>query len=185
MVVGQDHRRRVVFQGGGEQLAHIHLGGIKAALVEHRAAEHPALPVQTGEQNGLLLPPDEAGQQKAPRLLGGSQAEILLLLAVIDPGELRQQLEEARRIFADALHLLQLLRRGVQNAGQTAEIVHQPVGQLVGILPRDGIKQQQLQNIVLVKAVQPFPQKALEQPLPVSVVQTHAGLPLSLSMEVL
>ena len=79
----------------------------------------------------------------------------------------------------DALHLLQILHRGVQHAGEGVVPLHQGVGDGVGVPPGDGVVQQQLQGLVVRKALQPRLQKPPAHLLPVSVVYAHGGPPLA------
>ena len=76
-------------------------------------------------------------------------------------------------VFAHALHLLQLLRRRLQDALQAAESLQQPVGRLVGVLPRNGVKQRQLQQLMVGQRVRAHLPVAFLCPLPVPVVQSH------------
>jgi hypothetical protein len=70
------------------------------------------------------------------------------------------QRRKTAALFPDALHLLQILRRGVDStAVQGAVPLQQPVGRLVGVPPGNGIEEQQLQRLVVGKAVQPAGEK--------------------------
>lgn len=51
------------------------------------------------------------------------------------------------------------------------------MGQLIGILPRNGEKQHQLQNLVLCEMFQIILEKPFYQPLSVSIVDAHDGIP--------
>ena len=75
--------------------------------------------------------------------------------------------------LTDAADVLELRRRGLQHSAEGAELLHQHVGQFVGILPGLCEKQQQLQHIHIVKVLQSVVQEALFHPLPVSVVDPH------------
>ena len=68
-----------------------------------------------------------------------------------EPGHQRQQ---DGRALPDALHLLQVLHRGVQHGGEGAVPLHQGVGDGVGVPPGDGVVQQQLQGLVVGEALQ-------------------------------
>ena len=77
------------------------------------------------------------------------------------------------RAVAHALYLRQLLRRSTQHVLQRAEFLQQPVGDLVGVPPGNGIIQRQLQHLVIGEAVQPMLAELFLLPRPVSVVQAH------------
>lgn len=94
----------------------------------------------------------------------------------LSPGDQGQQ---DGRALPDALHLLQILHRGVQHAGEGVVPLHQSVGDGVGVPPGDGVVQQQLQGLVVRKALQPRLQKPPAHLLPVSVVYAHGGPPLA------
>ena len=68
------------------------------------------------------------------------------------------------------ISMKQLLEAGVQDLGKAPEPVQQRVGNGVGILLGDGVKQQQLQRLHICKAVQSRLQEPRLQPLPVSFV---------------
>ena len=76
-------------------------------------------------------------------------------------------------VFAHTLHLLQFLRRSLQDALQAAEPLQQAVSRLVGVLPRNGVKQRQLQQLMVGQRVRAHLTVALLCPLPVPVVQSH------------
>ena len=82
----------------------------------------------------------------------------------------REQLEHGGRVLTHPLHLHQLLRQGVQHAGQGAEPVNELVGQRVYIPLGDGKKQYQLQHPVVGPALNPPGEKFLLHPPPVSGV---------------
>ena len=71
-------------------------------------------------------------------------------------------------MLLDPAHPGQLLRGSLQHLGQAAEMIQQPMGNGVGILPWNAVKQQKLQSLNVRKAVQPLLQKPLLQPVPVS-----------------
>ena len=84
------------------------------------------------------------------------------------------QTQQHGGVLAHAIHRHQLVRRGAQHPLHGAELPHQPVRRLVGILPRYGEKQQQLQQLMVVHSLGACRQIAPLAALPVSIVQAHA-----------
>ena len=72
--------------------------------------------------------------------------------------------------FAD---LRQLFQRRGEHRVQRAVMLHQAMGQFVGIPAGDGIKEQQFQRLVIGKGIQPAIQKAPAQFFAVSVMYAH------------
>ena len=90
--------------------------------------------------------------------------------------------EEGGGVLADALHLAQLVRGGVQHSGQGAEAFDELVGQAVHVALGQGVEQQQLQHPVTGPALNPPGQELRFHPLPVSAVVRHAVPLLFLSV---
>ena len=80
--------------------------------------------------------------------------------------------------LAHAVHARQLLRRGVEHALQRTEPFQQPVRRLVGVLPGDGVKQQQLQQLVVLQPLGAHRQIPALAALSMPVVQSHSTSPL-------
>ena len=76
----------------------------------------------------------------------------------------------------------QLPHRRLKDLLQRPEAVHQRVGKLVGVPARDGIKEQQLQQIDIVEIIKSVCKIPRFQSFPVSVVYTHYAYPLSNSI---
>ncbi len=71
-------------------------------------------------------------------------------------------------MIAHPFDLPQLLRLGVQHRGEGAEVVDEPVGQRVYISLGHGVKEHQLQQLVVVKDPLTVFGEALLQPGPVA-----------------
>ena len=122
--------------------------------------------------------PGEVLHQVSARLGGGVQDQILPVGVrqtglVAQPGH---QLQEDRGALPDAVHLLQVLHRRGQHTGEGPVAIHQGMGDGIGVPPGDGVVEQQLQRLVVRKAVQPAPQEPLPHLLPVPVVDAHGYL---------
>lgn len=123
-------------------------------------------------------PWDSIRQEVGPGLVHGGHD---LFLPSRPPGPVTDRPHEPqqhRRPLAHALHLFQLLLRGGQHPVQGPELVQKPVGGFVGIPAGDGIKQGQLQQLVVRHALRSMGQKLLALPLAVSIVQAHFLSPL-------
>lgn len=71
-------------------------------------------------------------------------------------------------IHADALHLGQLLRGGIEDTNEGAKLFNEAVSQDIGIPPGHRIKQQELQHIVGREAIQALREIALPQAIPMT-----------------
>ena len=91
---------------------------------------------------------------------------------MIAAGEGGDELEEDSGVLSHAWDLGEGLGQGVQHAGQGAEPVQQSVGQRIHISLRDGVAEQQLQELVVMEAVSVGEELGLE-PLAVAVVESH------------
>jgi hypothetical protein len=75
------------------------------------------------------------------------------------------QLELGDRRFADAGNLAQQLFRRVHRLGEGAEAGNERLGQRLGIAPRRGAEQDQLEQLVVGEGVWPRLAEALPEPL--------------------
>ena len=80
-------------------------------------------------------------------------------------------------IHADALHLGQLLRGGIEDTNEGAKLFNEAVSQDIGIPPGHRIKQQELQHIVGRKAIQALREIALPQAIPMTGMFIGHALP--------
>ena len=88
-----------------------------------------------------------------------------------------EQPKQRSGIFAHALHPAQLLLRGFQHPVEAAEAFQQCVSQRIDVSLGNGVKQHQLQRLMVGKAVQPFPAEPFPHPAAVPVVRSRHGLP--------
>ena len=185
---GQRHAAGVVMRqydgaGTGEkcvfhQAANIQIRRGDAALPQLFAGQKLALAVQAELVDYLVLLTCELLQQICPRPLGGVQHQFLS--GIRQSGlavELRRQLQQNGSALPDALHLFQILHRGIEDGGQGAVPLHQGVGDGIRISPGDGIIQQQFQGLVIRESVQAAFQKSLPHLLSVSVMDAHRAFP--------
>ena len=98
---------------------------------------------------------------------------------IIAAGDIGDKMQMDGGVHADALHLCQLLRAGIENTDKRAELFDQTMGQHVGIPPGNGIKKQKLQNIMWSKAVQTLREVTLPQAVTVTgMFIGHTAVPL-------
>ena len=178
MVVREYHRAGAAFERVFHDDAHVEIDRVHAAVRYFEALQQLALGVEAGLVQMLVAHAEEqvdevrAGGLPAvqnDRLLGGGHA-----------GAAHQREDEAqqrRGVLADALHLLQLLRRREEHAVEGAEALYQPVGDGVGVHAGDGVEQQQLQRLMVGEGVQPVRAKLLLFAGAVPVVQRHTASP--------
>ena len=177
MVVGQHHGAGISQQGVFHHLPHGKRRAVRAALRQLFAAEQLSLGVKA-RLIQRLLPLVSQQFQKEPSALVHA-VEDLFPAAAARRALLhrRKQRQKQRRALADALHPGQFLRAGTEHVLQRAEFLQQPVGCLVGVPAGYGVIQQQLQHLVVGKAVQPVLTELLLLPCPVAVVQAHSTPP--------
>ena len=96
----------------------------------------------------------------------------------VSPRKRIDQEQQRRGAVADAGDGLELLERCVQNGGNGAEVLQELPGQGIGVTPGQGIKEQQLQHLVVLQRVQAVVQESLLEPLPMAVVFSHGGFSL-------
>ena len=117
-------------------------------------------------------------QEIFSRLVGG--VEDGLLGGVGNGGlavDLGDHVDEDGGALSDALHLLQVLHRGVEDRGEGAVALHQSVSDGIGVPPGDGVIEQQLQGLVGRKALQAAGEEPLTHFLSVTVVNAHGTPP--------
>ena len=140
-----------------------------------------------GNQIGQLVPlAEEIGLQQFLELPHIDDLSVEAgILAQVAGGGGGDELEQDGGVGADALDLQQLFIGGMEHPGERTEMIHQPVGQRVDIPLGNGIKQQQLQHLVVGQAVEPTLQKFCLGPLAVAGMDTasspfrHALTPFS------
>ena len=73
-------------------------------------------------------------------------------------------------MFLDAADAHQFLHRRIQHLGKASKMFQESVGNGVGILPGNAVKQQQLQGLYVRKAIHSLLQKPILQALPMAAV---------------
>ena len=155
MVVGQDQAAGTLLEGDFQNAADVDADGVYHSSGKLLAADDPLLTVKAQEQ-GLLIPLiKEVGHEIIPGI--GSGGEIAKLRCPIHRAflyDLRDQAQQQRGGGTDASYLKKLLFAGVKNLLERAEAFEESVGDGIGIPPRNGKLQQQLQRTDSVKAGQ-------------------------------
>ena len=153
MVVGQEHAAGPGQQGVFHRLPQAQHRHVRLPLGQHPAGQDLSLAVHA-QLIQLLRPLSvQQPQEIGPGLVHGGHD---LLLPARPPGPVPHgayQPQQHRRVLPHALHLLQLLLRGGQHPVQGAELLQQPVGGLVGVPAGDGVKQGQLQQLMVGHAL--------------------------------
>ena len=172
MVVCKHHLRGIVAQrllhgDAAGELRRVHAAGEHA-----RGVEQPVAVVQREQHDRFVLFTDEPRHHAPPDVLGRVQQRPdvvkILDVAVRDLAAQRDQRGHVRR---DPRLVDQVGIVGIQHLVQLAEALLQPVAKIVRIAVRQGIKQQQLQHLVLGEAVKAVAQKPLFHPLTVTGMQ--------------
>ena len=88
-----------------------------------------------------------------------------------------KQMKQHGGVLAYALHPAQFLLRGFQHPVEAAKTLQQCVSQRIDVSLGNGVKQHQLQRLMVGKAVQPFPAEPFPHPAAVPVVRSRHGLP--------
>ena len=101
----------------------------------------------------------------------GVQGQILPGTEPVLPGKLCNQHQQHSAAFPHALYIPQCVIVRIQHIRQGAEPLQQPVGNLVGIDPGQGVEQCQLQHFMLLEALQSLLQEFCPHPVPVAGVQ--------------
>ena len=183
MVVSQNQAGGICPDGQSGNLPQIDLGSVDTALMHQLYRQTFAFGVQQEDIDQFLMTAHKPRQQKLLRVLVAADVGPLLPVGIIDPCDTGDQLEEGCGILTDPFDLQQPLIGGFAHAAQAAEPVNEPMGQLVGVLPGNAVKQQQFQDLMGFKALKPFCQKPRRQAFSVSVMDAHPALPF-LSTEV-
>ena len=76
-------------------------------------------------------------------------------------------------MLAHALDGHELLRRGLQHMAQVPEMLQQPVGDGIRVIPGIGEEQQQLQGMKLLEMIQSLVQEPIFHPPSVFCVHIH------------
>ena len=175
MVVRQKDGVGSGVEGVLHHLTHLHGRGRHAASADAAAGEQLALPVKADLIEKLLLLPRQQLHEVGSGAIRGVEYLLGQRRAAGAERHVAGEAEEQGSVFAHALHGGQLLWGGVEHVLEGAEMLQKAVRRLVGVLPGDGVKQQQLQELVVVHALGSQRQKAAFHPLAVPIVQTHAS----------
>lgn len=121
-----------------------------------------------------------AQQLRKIRAAGIHRIQYLLLFSLRrTPAEHLHHPQQQRRLLSHATHTGQLLHRGRQYAPQRPKLLQQPVGQLIGVPPGDGIIQQHLQQLMVRQAPFAVFQQLFLHSRPVSLMYAvHGARPL-------
>ncbi len=174
MVVCQQDAGGIVGQSPCHQVAHIDLSYVDAAFVHQLDAQAEAVGVHKGGIDHFFPPAQEPGLEQGAGRVGTARKGPLALPRAVYPAQIGHQLQQRSGVLPHAGYFQQTLIRGVHHALQTAKGVDQPMGQLVGVLPGNGVKQQQFQHLMGLEPLQPLGQKTADHPLAVTVMDAHA-----------
>ena len=169
MVVGQDHRHRLAGKGFLHQLSDRKVHRVHVALGDPGAPDDLAGGVQAENAHALVLTAPEHGDHIAAGVQGAADPGVLLCLLFLDlPGKLRQHRDQGGGGLGQTGLLHQPLGRCMEHGLQAAELIDQPFGDDLGVLPRNGVEQQHLQRLIILEAVEAFVQKASADALAVA-----------------
>ena len=153
MVVGQDDGGGVCRDGLFHHLFDRDGGGVHRALKQLGTAQHPAPVVQQQQVDLLVAAAQKSGHQISARLgAGGDGLAPVGAVGGVIAGTGGHQLEQAGGERAHPLHAAKGVVGGVQHPGKAAEALQQAMGDLIGVAPLMGEKQQQLQRVYRRKA---------------------------------
>lgn len=165
MVVEQDQSLGVHLQRPLHQVARIDRRAVDGALKENLGGEMAMLLVGEDRPETLHTASLQQQAQMRPDGLGpvengsaGQGGSEIAHLRLPDQGQ------KKRPSLPHTLNLPEFCGRGIEDAGQGAEHLQQPLGQRFHINARNGIGEQQLQHLIIMKALAAAPGKALPQP---------------------
>ena len=170
----QHHRSRIGTQRRFHDPSNGYTGGIHAALTDFFAAQDLTLSIQAEQKHSFIPSAVEKRHQIFSALFHGTQnPDIHRPLHLVIPPQRGGQTQQNRGIAANAGYFLQFFHRCLQHLGKTAEMFQKVMGYGVGILSWNRVKEQQFQHLHVAEMIQPFLEKALFQPLAVSVMLRH------------
>ena len=136
-----------------------HLGGAAAALIV--AADQPAAAVDVGNAERFRMQRSKARNEVRSDLIRVVQPDHAIphpdavgLIAAHACADERQIFGRAR---TDTLHLAQLIGRRLKDGMERAEMLHQSMGNRVGVPLPDGIIQQNLQQLMVRERIDTEP----------------------------
>ena len=92
------------------------------------------------------------------------------------PGGMAEKAEQQRRVLAHAFDLPQLFHGRFQHGMQGSEPVQQTMRQGIYVALGNGVKQHQLQHLVVCEALQPSGEEPFPHPLPVpGMLSSHTA----------
>ena len=184
---GQGHAAGVVMaqhHGGGAaaqgEVHHLALGQRRADAVaggEHLLPQQLALAVETQHIQLLLPLVAQHTQQIAAHLLRRVVDPLPLPLAAQAALHVGDEAQQRGGALPQAGDGTELLGGGGKHIFQRAEGGQQGMGQVVDVPAGDGVEQQQLQHLMVGKAVQPVAEILGPLAGPVAVVYTHGAPP--------
>ena len=144
MIVRQEDRRRPVTDGGFRDLTRLNQRVLHRAFAHQRRVQHPQLRVETDHIEYFLGAAGHQRNQILRRCFRGVQrrARVSDPVEKIATGYLGNQGEKGGRLRADAFDRGKVGRVRFQHGREAAESPHQPMGDGVGILTRNGLEQQ-------------------------------------------
>ena len=171
VIVRQHHTGTAQTNGTGSDPMGIQKHLLRGAIADDFAANQLEGLIQA-EQDDLFR--DDAGEPRFQIVAEFRQRvhdiTVAHFIQLVHLAELRNQLQQHRRIFSDAVNALQVLDVRIQHAGKRVKLCHEIVGDGVGVHPWKRIEQQQFQYLVGLKGLQSAVLKSLSHAFPMSAV---------------
>ncbi len=159
------------------QLPDGHLCSRGMSLGDNLAAHHAQFLIEQRRTDHLALLEQIQINKKFADLAVGIQLLADHLRTGIILRNRAEQRKQHRRILTDIGLLHQVLRIGGQHIMQTAEAAEQIVRNLIGITPRNAVKQQQFQHLMRLKSVEAGFKKSAAHSAAVTAVNRICHIP--------
>ena len=175
VVVGENDADRAAHDGVAHDVAEVDGHARAAAAVELVAADHAAGIVDVRDEQHLLAPSGETGDEVCgdalrlaqTGLLRAVEGDVRLITALCGADER----EKFRRAGTDALDLFELVGGRLEHRVQRAEVFHQPVCERVGVALAHREKQQHFEQFVVIEGVHAEFMKLVEHSAAVPAMQ--------------
>ena len=175
VVVGENDADRAAHDGVAHDVAEVDGHARAAAAVELVAADHAAGIVDVRDEQHLLAPSGETGDEVCgdalrlaqTGLLRAVEGDVRLITALCGADER----EKFGRAGTDAIDLFELVGGRLEHRVQRAEVFHQPVCERVGVALAHREKQQHFEQFVVVEGVHAEFMKLVEHSAAVPAMQ--------------
>ncbi len=169
MVVGKNHRGRTVLEARFDDLPGKNRRPVDTSFLNLLYGDQAVSAVQGEHTEDFLPRRAQHGGKESGRAFSGIEGLLTYPAAgLVGFKKTRHKGNEYRGMLPDTVDSLQSLGRGIQHRGQIAELVEEFLGDGFDISSRNGIGEQKLKDLMVVKSLQPAAQKPFAQSAPVA-----------------